>query len=453
MDFDVIVVGGRPAGATLAARLGQAGLRVALLERDRFPAPHPASSPAIYAGTMAMLDEIGADEARYAAGTPRITAWVIEAPGAFVNRTPIPAAFGRTYGYAIDRARFDAHLWDVAAASPGVTALPGFAVSDLLREGERVVGVRGRGPDGAIRELRADLVVGADGRFSLVARRAGAAERLKRNDHPTSLLYAYWSGAEAFDSHGPVIHTVVGKEPGAGYLLMDSADGSLAVVIEGRSDHMEPASGESAEAFYLRRLRRIPAIWRRLDHARMATPVRGMKRVGNFYRTAGGPGWALAGDALHQKDPLDGQGIYDAVFTARALATEVLAWKRGEAPWADALRRYDRAVLTETMPMYFQTINSVRQMVYGGAIPAWSLHSLVRWILTDPQLRRANGRMIVRDLPADEARPRWRDLIAAVWRGLQRDLARDLARAIQPTGQPAASTKATVASNDASTRA
>ena len=424
MDFDVIVVGGRPAGSTLAARLGQGGLRVALLERDSFPTPHPASSPAIYAGTMAMLDEIGAEEARYAAGTPRIKAWVIEAPGAFVNRTPIPAAFGRDYGYAIDRERFDAHLWEVAAASPGVTALPGFAASDLLRDGERVIGVRGRGPDGAARELHSDLVVGADGRFSLVARRAGAGERLKHDEHPTSLLYAYWHGTEFFDTEGPVIHTVVGREPGTGFLLMDSADGSLGVVIEGRSDRMEPDSGESAEAFYLRRLRHIPAIWRRLAHARMATPVRGMKRVGNFYRTAGGPGWALAGDALHQKDPLDGQGIYDAVFTARILATEVLAWRRGERPWAEALRRYDRTVLTETMPMYFQTLASVRQMIYGGSIPEWSLRSLVRWILTDPVLRRANGRMIVRDLPADEARPRWRDIVGAVWRGIRRDLAR-----------------------------
>ena len=155
----------------------------------------------------------------------------------------------------------------------------------------------------------------------------------------------------------------------------------------------------------------------------MATPVRGMKRVGNLYRTAGGPGWALAGDALHQKDPLDGQGIYDAVFTARVLATEVLAWKRNELPsWDEALRRYDRTVLTETMPMYFQTLNSVRQMIYGGPIPEWSLRSLVRWILTDPELRRANGRMIVRDLPADEARPRWRDFVGAVWRGIHRDL-------------------------------
>lgn len=422
MNYDVIIVGGRPAGATLAARLGQGGLRVALLERDRFPAPHPASSPAIYAGTMAMLDEIGADEARYAAGTPRVTAWVVEAPGAFVDRTPIPGAFGRSYGYAIDRARFDSHLWDVAAASPGVDAIAGFAVNDLLRDGEAVVGVRGRGPDGELRELRADLVVGADGRFSLVARRAGARERLSRNQHPTSLLYAYWANAAPFDEAGPTIQTVAGPEPGAGYLLMDSADGSLAVVIEGRSDRMEPEAGESVEAFYLRRLRRIPAIWRRLEHAHTLTPVRGMKRVGNLYRTAGGPGWALVGDALHQKDPLDGQGIYDAVFMARALAAEVLAWKRGARAWQEALHRYDQTVLIETLPMYFQTLNSVRQMVYSGPVPDWFLRTIGRWLLTDPELRRKNGRMIVRDLPADQARPDWRDLVGAVSRGIWRDV-------------------------------
>lgn len=421
MEYDVIIVGGRPAGASLAARLGQAGLRVALLERERFPMPHPASSPAIYAGTMAMLDEIGADEAVYAAGTPRIRAWVIDVPGAFVHRTPIPAAFGRDYGYAIDRARFDAHLWEVAAGLPGVDAIAGFAVNDLLLDGANVIGVRGRGDDGVQRELRAGLVVGADGRFSLVARKAGARERLKRNAHPTSLLYAYWSGAEFFDVDGPTIHTVAGHEPGAGYLLMDSADGSLAVVIEGRADRMEPEPGESAEGFYLRRLRAIPTIWRRLADAQRLTPVRGMKRVANLYRTAGGPGWALVGDALHQKDPLDGQGIYDAVFTARALAAEVIAWKRGDRPWAEALQRFDRTVLVETLPMYHQTIASVRQTVYGERMPDWLVKSVGRWILTDPDLRRRNGRMIVRDLPAEQARPSIGDVLAAVARGAWQD--------------------------------
>ena len=51
-DYDVIVVGGRPAGATLAARLGRQGLRVLLLERATFPSAPAASCPVIYPATI-----------------------------------------------------------------------------------------------------------------------------------------------------------------------------------------------------------------------------------------------------------------------------------------------------------------------------------------------------------------------------------------------------------------
>ena len=71
-DWDVIIVGGRAAGSTLAARLGRSGLRVLLLERAAFPSLPAVSSPIIYASTMQMLDEIGANEQEYARNTPRI---------------------------------------------------------------------------------------------------------------------------------------------------------------------------------------------------------------------------------------------------------------------------------------------------------------------------------------------------------------------------------------------
>src|SRR3954447_18397958 len=96
-DFDVIIVGGRPAGATLAARLGQAGQRVLLLERATFPSVPAASCPVIYAGTMALLDEIGADEADYAQGTPRLRRWVTEVRDDYRTFNLIPAQQGRDY--------------------------------------------------------------------------------------------------------------------------------------------------------------------------------------------------------------------------------------------------------------------------------------------------------------------------------------------------------------------
>src|SRR5687768_3033238 len=109
--YDIIIVGGRPAGSTLAVRLGQQGLRVLLLERAVFPSPHPASSPIIYASAMSLLDEIGALEADYARNTPRIHRWVNELYDQFRIFVPVPEAFGRDYGYAIDRAHFDDVLW------------------------------------------------------------------------------------------------------------------------------------------------------------------------------------------------------------------------------------------------------------------------------------------------------------------------------------------------------
>src|SRR6476620_9594296 len=95
-----------------------------------------------------------------------------------------------------------------------------------------------------------------------------------------------------------------------------------------------------------------PGIWRRLAQAHPIGEVRGMRDIGNLYRQASGPGWALVGDALHQKDPLDGQGIYDAVFTAKALGQALAAWQHGAVSWEAALAQYEAAVQAETFPMY-----------------------------------------------------------------------------------------------------
>src|SRR5262245_30246895 len=205
--YDVIIVGGRPAGATLAARLGQQGLRVLLLERSKLPSVPAASSPAIYPATMRLLDEIGADEAEYARGTPRIHQMVSEIRADFRVSLPMPSLFGRDYLYAIDRARFDDALWHVAARCPTVTALQGFVVTDLLREGARVLGVLGRVAGGFEQRFTADCVVGADGRFSLVARKVGARSYGQRNDLPTSIYYAYWANVQPYQGEEPLIVT------------------------------------------------------------------------------------------------------------------------------------------------------------------------------------------------------------------------------------------------------
>lgn len=427
-DYDVIIVGGRPAGSTLAARLGMVGLRVLLLERSTMPSLPGASSPIIYASTMSLLDEIGADEADYARNTPKIRRMVNLSPTLNFELL-IPLAYGRDYGYAIDRARFDDALWRNAARLPSVTAWDGFSVIDLLWEEGRVVGIVGQGADKTKREISADLVVGADGRFSLVARKAEAQTFDEHTDNPTSLLYAYWRGAQPTD--GTPAAMAYGEGSGYGLLIMDSADDTLCVCVEGRADLLE--SDGDAKAHYLEMLRSAPPLWERLANAEMTTNVRGMKKVGNLYRQPGGAGWALVGDAYHQKDPIDGQGIYDAVYTAKLLSQAIVKTRDGEMGWNAALTWYDSATRAETYAMYQSTLQRVRSSLYAD-IPDWAARllntSLLRWLMQDRVVQEQLGMMLVRKVAPDRAMTA--PLVAgAILRGPLRDLSKRLGEEIE----------------------
>jgi flavin-dependent dehydrogenase len=435
-DYDVIIVGGRPAGSTLAARLGMAGLRVLLLERAAMPALPGASCPIIYASTMEMLDEIGADEAAYARNTPKIHQ-MINAGALMKGALTIPMVNGRDYGYAIDRARFDFALWENALRFPTVTGRIGFSVSDLLWEDGQVTGVIG-GVQGQPREsIRARVMIGADGRYSVVARKAGAAERDEHVENPTSIYYAYWKGAppyrDAETGATPGASAVAwGDGTGFGFLMMDSADDTVVVAIEGKSDVVNPPAGKVDE-WYIDFLRRYPLIWDRMKDAEQITSVRGMKQIGNLYRQPGGTGWALVGDAYHQKDPIDGQGMYDAVFTAKMLAEATISYFEGDLTWDAALTQYDERARAETYPMYKSTLARIQNSFYAEA-PEWvtriATGTIGRWLFEDRLLLEQMGLMLTRQIAPDQVMSAPL-VVGALMRGPLRDLSKYLERQIQ----------------------
>lgn len=424
-DYDVIIVGGRPAGSTLAARLGKSQLRVLLLERAEFPSLPAVSSPIIYSSTMRMLDEIGADEAAYARNTPKIHAMSNESP-TFSGRLRIPEYEGRDYAYAVDRARFDAALWDTAMRYPTVEGRQGFSVTDLVFDTEgAVMGVVGKPKDGEKETITAQVVIGADGRFGIVARKVNAAVRDVEDEHPTSIYYAYWKNVAPHPSAEPMASAYEGDGATHGFLAMDSADGQTVIALEGRSDVVAPENGD-AEGFYLSMLQGNAALWQRAKHGQMVTSVRGMRAIGNSYRQPGGPGWALVGDAYHQKDPLDGQGIYNATLTSKALARSMRRWQSGELSWDETLQEYDEVVRIKTLPMYRNLQQTVQQNFYANGqspLPPWMMQKLAEYMLTDPQINDLLGRMLTRQLPPEMMTiltpPA---MIGAVARGAAKDL-------------------------------
>ena len=427
-DYDVIIVGGRVAGSTLAAYLGQAGIRVLLLERAIFPVTHPASSPLIQPVTMAMLDEIGADENAYANNTKKIRR-MLAVDGDFEFALDIPKINGRDYAYAIDRARFDHALWNNALHYDTVEGIMGFSVTNLLWDniGKTVIGVEGTDTDRKEkRYITSKIVVGADGRFSLVARKVGAAEKNKRDEHPTTLYYGYWKNVAPHDDGAPTSIAYGAPDGTYGFLVMESADDTTCVCIEGRSDVIDPDG--NVHEFYMDVLQRHRQVSERLQNAELITKVHGMRKVGNMFREPAGLGWALVGDAYHQKDPIDGQGIYDAVYSSRTLAQAIIDWHSSEKTWDEATSWYDKTMQAEMMPQYEQTMSRVQQQMYPTQqlpLPKPLLTTAFRWLSKDRVYTQMAGMAMNRQIdPREAAKPRF--LALAVLRGGLRELSERL---------------------------
>lgn len=418
-DYDVVIVGGRPAGATLAMRLGMRGHRVLVVDRASFPS-HPSvpSSPALYSSTMAILDELGIPESSYAAAVVKLPYFSFQFDSYFDTLIVVPPMWGRDYVYGLDRPRFDELLWRNVARFPSVSQRSGFGVTELLRDANGgVVGVVGAERDGAPESIRARCVVGADGRFSLVARKANAPVVEEEAKCLSTVYFAEWEGVPSFYEGKPSLHVhTTGR--GLDVPFFDLPDGRTLVNTHQRADRVE--IGGDAQAYYLSTLNSLPAVARRLQGAKQLTEVVGVKRIGNGYRQSSGPGWVLVGDAVHYKDPVDGQGIYDAMLGARVLDQALAPWLAGEHDWSRAMASYERELYAATHPMYLETVGRLHRELYEEP-PAFVAKTLIRWMMTDRQYQVRFLNYIGRTIPA-KGWASGRLVGGAVLRGMWRDL-------------------------------
>ncbi|MEQ8672533.1 MAG: NAD(P)/FAD-dependent oxidoreductase [Aggregatilineales bacterium] len=383
--YDVIIIGGRCAGASLALRLGGHNLKILLVDRATFPSlPSVPSSPIFHPGTIRLLDELGIDETEYTHEGGKVNHYVLD----FVNhfRAVIPTSrmmLDRNYCYGIDRNLFDNVVWEHAGRVDGVTLRDGFSVTHVLKDDVGAVnGIVGKAADGISETYTADLVVGADGRFSFSARQFGAQVVEEQNEFTAASYHAEW---ENVDDYAPDAPNAVS--------LYNTNDNYLLVVIpiEARKYiictymRSEDANfgANGLEQAYCEGLARVPHLQDRLKNARRVTDVVGVRRIANGYRDAYGANWALVGDAVHYKDPIDGQGVYDALVETKLLADAILAWKQNEMTWVQAGAMYQRQMMEVTHPMFMKTVGRVKQEIFSNA-PQILIKTYIRWMLNSP---------------------------------------------------------------------
>lgn len=307
--FDVVVVGGRVAGASLAIHLRRRGLSVAIFDRAELPGD-TMSTHVIYPNTIARLERLDAFDRIMAHRPPPLyTSWYHQNRMFVAPHTPEE---GRDWALCVRRSTLDRHLQEIARES-GAEVFDNAPVKALLGEGTDDDPVRGvvAEIDGNDVSIDAALVVGADGVSSTVAGLVGA-KRERVMPTKSMLYYAYWVDVDTRNTQDFFF------EPPWICAHFPADDGHHVVTMNGPVE-MRRTIGD-IESFYLNRIRSIPQLWGRLSKARKVSDLRGTPRLEGFYRRQAGPGWLLSGDAAHFKHPASAQGIGDALHAAEALA-------------------------------------------------------------------------------------------------------------------------------------
>jgi 2-polyprenyl-6-methoxyphenol hydroxylase-like FAD-dependent oxidoreductase len=227
-------------------------------------------------------------------------------------------------------------------------------------------------------EVRAPLVIGADGRRSTVARLVGAERAHRASASGRACFYAYWEDARpewrataAQWREGPELGTAFPCDDGLTLVLLQPP---VARIAEFRADLV---------GTYVRTVASIPGLAARLDGCRQAGKVRAATDIASYFRRSAGAGWALAGDAGHFKDPVTAQGIRDALRYGRALAAAAAPVLDDPRALDAALARWERERDRDCLEIYQWT----NLLARGEPMSALEIE-LYRRAQDDPDLAR-----------------------------------------------------------------
>ncbi|MFJ5760561.1 NAD(P)/FAD-dependent oxidoreductase [Neobacillus sp. NPDC093182] len=266
---------------------------------------------------------------------------------------PIPVVDGEDTSYCIRRTYLDDILLRQAGSLENVKVLEGFRVNELVYEGDVVAGVKGEDSSGVVQEFRASLIVGADGRHSVV-RKLVKSEQKITSPSTVAIYFGYFSNIQ----HDGAAKFEVYKRGENMAILFPTNENNYVVTANfplANKSLLENFKRNSEAS--LRQLLKdhFPntTIGARLEGATLSEPIRGLYEYENYWYKGMGKGWALVGDAICFKDPAMAQGIHDAIRGAQLLA-DIL--KRNKGPlrqWDQIAEEYQQAIEAEFMVRFY----------------------------------------------------------------------------------------------------
>ncbi len=339
--YDAIIVGARVAGSPLAMLLARKGYRVLLTERSQFPSD-TISTHHIHQPGVLRLKRWGLLDELRASNCPPLTEMSFDVGPFKLIGAPSPAE-DVTEAYAPRRTVLD-HMLMRAAERAGAEVRTGFTVRGVTADEQGVTGITGVTRAGTAVKERARIVIGADGKHSLIAR---SVEAPVYNEQPklTCNYYTYWSG---LNLEGTELYVRERR-----MFVADRTNDGLAMIGLVLPVSEFDSIRSDVENRFMKELElNVPSLAERLRAGRREEPIRGSGDMPNFFRKPYGKGWALVGDAGYNKDSITAQGITDSFKQAELLAEAIDAGFSGRKVMEEALAEYEQKRNEDAFPIY-----------------------------------------------------------------------------------------------------
>jgi len=321
-SYDCLVIGGGPAGSTVAALVAAGGAKTLLVEREKFPRFHVGE--VILPAARSTLARLGVLD-RLSAGPFLASGGVQFVSGCGRDVQPFLFEAGSTNSsqaaWHVDRAEFDRVLLD-QAKSRGAECLEQTRVLEVLFDGDRACGARIQVADEAPKDIQAKIIVDASGQQSLLA--TSLDLRRTNTELRKAAIWGYYQAARRIPGERGSLSTIFcTRTRDAWFWYLPLAGDVTSVGVVGDADYLIKGRGRPANVFE-EELFNCPAVTERLASARLVSKFHVARDFAYDTSRAAGDGWVLVGDAWGFLDPLFSSGVLLALKSGELAADCIL---------------------------------------------------------------------------------------------------------------------------------